>query len=370
MTHHDHSPHDDADRLNEALDALTHGDHSGLDELPPDMAATVSRLLWLSHEGAIDSEAAPSDTRSSKPVGTPHPAIPSQANRLVTAGPSSLPGAVPVSRRTQKTTGIAKEPAVGHAHVSSPQPRGIRGMSTVLRVAAIVLVISLAGGSIYGIITLRDQAGFGGSSTEITEGLGLQQLQPERCTVPAVDRAYALEILRDIDVERDEALRRATLLRPVDLSDGEVNELVQLFVEWQSCRRFGFTYEAMSLQDPYFTREDFYGETVLDFRGPVETAYSESTLNEMLDRREELDATSRQYWENAGHYPSPGETLILGGEQFASDDAQTIAIRALIWNMDDGEWTPTTTVVVFRSIDGEYKVFDIQATPIGTPPYL
>ncbi len=76
MTHHDHSPHDDADRLDEALDALMRGDHSGLDELPPDMAATVSRLMWLSHEGAIDSEAAPSDTRSSKPMGSLIPRSP------------------------------------------------------------------------------------------------------------------------------------------------------------------------------------------------------------------------------------------------------------------------------------------------------
>lgn len=243
-------------------------------------------------------------------------------------------------------------------------------MSALLRVAAILLVISLAGGSIYGIITLRDQAGFGGTSTKITEGLELQQLQPERCTVKAVNRAYALEILADIDVERDEALRRATLLRPVELTDGEVDEFVQVFVEWQSCRRFGFTYEAMSLQAPHFTREDFYGESTLDFRGPVETAYSDNTLNEMLDRREELDATSRLYWENAGHYPSPAETLVPGGEAFATDDGQFVAIRALTWDMDDGEWTPTTTVVVFRFSDGEYKVFDIQSTPIGTPPYL
>lgn len=366
MTHHDHSPHDDADRLDKALDALMGGDHSGLDGLPPDMAATVSRLMWLSHEGADDSEAAPSNTRSRKSMTEPHPAIALPDHRPAMPSPSASPAGVPVSRRTQKAAVRSAEPASRQEDVI----RDPSGMSALLRVAAILLVISLAGGSIYGIITLRDQAGFGGTSTKITEGLELQQLQPERCTVKAVNRAYALEILADIDVERDEALRRATLLRPVELTDGEVDEFVQVFVEWQSCRRFGFTYEAMSLQAPHFTREDFYGESTLDFRGPVETAYSDNTLNEMLDRREELDATSRLYWENAGHYPSPAETLVPGGEAFATDDGQFVAIRALTWDMDDGEWTPTTTVVVFRFSDGEYKVFDIQSTPIGTPPYL
>jgi hypothetical protein len=366
MTHPEHSQ-SDTDQLDQALDALMRGDHSGLDALPPEMAATVSRLIWLQQEGADVVETMPPDADASERLIARGPASARPAQVSIPGAITTTPVSAPMSRRTRRATGIEREPPAGGKDVTPIRRREWHGVNALLRVAAIVLVLALAGGSIYGIVTMREESDFGSTGTE---GLYPQQLQPGRCNVEAIDREYVLEILRDIDVDRDEVLRRATLLRPAELSNGEVATFVQLFVEWQSCRRFGATYQAMAMQAPYFTREDFYGETTLDFRGPVETAYSDATLNEMLDRREELDTTSRLYWENAGHYPSPSETLILGGEKFATDDGHFIAIRALTWDMDTGEWLISNTVVVFRLIDNEYRIFDIQSTPIGTPPYL
>lgn len=50
MTRSDHPHQQQVDELDHALDRLLQGDHSGVESLPEEMEATVSRLFWLSQE--------------------------------------------------------------------------------------------------------------------------------------------------------------------------------------------------------------------------------------------------------------------------------------------------------------------------------
>lgn len=241
-----------------------------------------------------------------------------------------------------------------------------------MRIAAILVILVLAGGLAYGVYPLLtdtddDDPDYGAGSPDL---LFVQPLDPERCASAPTSRERALEILRDVDVDRDEALRRSTMLAPVEPDQIPAGELNARFTAWQACRRFGLTYQAMTLQAPYFTREDFYGEDTNDFRGPVETAYSDAALNELLDRREELDATSYRYWETLDFHPDPTWTLILAGEAYTSPDQKFIAIRAMAFDVASDAWKPTPTVVVFQFLDGQFLLFDIQAIPEGAVPYL
>lgn len=373
MTQSDH-PHrqDDVDQVDQALDALMRGDHSGLDELPPVMAATVSRLMWLAHEcSAADETLQPNADSGNPPVSDlPVPRRPTSVPRPATS--SGTPSTVPVSRRTQRATGSSTEQAGTVNNLRESDSRRLRGMNTLMRVAAVLTVLLLMGGAAFGLVNLVGDPDPGHTGSDPTQATHPQQLQPGFCSadIQPPTREAALSILRDIDADRDEAVRRSIVWVPIELGDGEVQRVDDLFFRWQSCRRFGSTYQAMTLQAPYFTREDFYGESTLDFRGPIETAYSDATLNEMLDRREELDRTSRQYWENAGTFPGMEETLTLGGEAFGTEDSQFIAVRALTWQMSTNEWQPSTTVVVYQWSGEEYLLFDIVSTPQGMPPYV
>ena len=368
MTHPNRSQKDKAEQLDQALDALLRGDHSGLDTLPPEMTATISRLFWLAQEGDVVGKPEQVDFIPDRPA-TP-PILPSR----VPTGDSShahdsgdARESIPMSARTRKAIGFGRPEPATTSRLSSAHRQRFSAAHTLLRVAAIALVLIIAGGSIYGVITIReerlDQTGSGA-----TVDIRPHQLLPGRCTAEPLDREHTLLILRDVDVDRDRSLRQSIDLKPVELNDGEVNRFEHLFVIWQACRRFGYTYEAMALQSPSFTREDFYGENSPGRSGPVGTAYSDSALNEMLDRREEADTTSRQYWENVGSLPGVEETLLLRGEAFATDDGHFVAIRAVTFDENTAQGVPTTTVVVYQFLNEQYVLFDIQSIPFGMPP--
>jgi hypothetical protein len=338
-----------ADQLDQALDAMMRGDHSGLDELPPKSAATVSRLYWLVREAGPEDAAAP-----------PHPASAGTGAGRPVRVPRTFPMLLEPEQRTAPE--LVEERRTR---------RGLERLPAIMRVAAIVLILVLAAGMVYSAYPLltepnRDVSDDGAASPDL---LHIQPLDPERCASAPMDRERALEILRDVDVDRDEALRRGTMLTPIDPAEIPTGELNARFTAWQACRRFGRTYEAMTLQAPYFTREDVYGETSNDFRGPVETAYSDATLNELLDRREEADATTYRYWESLDFHPDPTWTLVLAGETFFGPNGDFLAIRAMAFDVPSDAWKVTPTVVVFQRVDGQYLLFDILTVPEGELPY-
>lgn len=363
MTRRDDAHRDRADELDRAIDALMRGDHSGLDDLPPELAATVDRLFWLSHESGENQ--AGGEVRDDFPAsgwGAPQPVPVNEPIHTARMG-------APVSARTMRTLDANARAFTEDASPASGFSRG-RSIPLIMRIAAIVLVVVVSGAAIYGVLPLLEESDLGTSNGLDVDDLRLVQLLPEQCPAVGMSRQDALDILRDVDPERDAVLRRSIMLGPVgDEWTPPFDGLNHTFHTWLSCRRFGHSYEAMVYESPYFIREDFYGDTSMGFRNPAVSAYSDDVLNEMLDHRYTADMSARRYWEDIDLLPDPAETPLLRGDTYVSDDRQFVAIRAMQFNVKSETWEETPMVVVFQQVGEPYLLFDILAVPSGHLPY-
>lgn len=344
-----------AEQLDEALDAHFRGDDSGLDELPDEFSATVSRLDWLIEEA-----------RTQQTVSIPASGFGRRTRRVASVGSDRNLDSVAQGYRDP----VKDEVEAGQ----NAPPRSRPAFQRFMQAAAALMLIVVLVGAGYGIAIRMDGDITGGQHAEappFTEDRlwASHMIQPELCVADAMGRTEMIELLQDVDVDRDQALRQNMGWSPMELHAMPMDQMNYFFMTWQSCRRFGFVMEAKSMESPYFIREDFYGERSNAYHGPVETAYSESTLNEMLDRRLEAGSTSSAYWRSSEALPNPYSTLSLGGEGWMSSDGSYYAVRAGFPSEDQSSFVPSTQVVVFHRDQEAWYMFDIVTTVPGEAPY-
>ncbi|MGI8485953.1 MAG: hypothetical protein ACR2OU_17045, partial [Thermomicrobiales bacterium] len=74
----------------------------------------------------------------------------------------------------------------------------------------------------------------------------------------------------------------------------DLEKIEQTLRTWQVCKWLGQTYQQMGLETDQRTRESVYPST------EISTPFSEPTINELLDRREEVDALHFQRMSGPG----------------------------------------------------------------------
>ena len=210
--------------------------------------------------------------------------------------------------------------------------------------------------------------------TELTGVIGSDHrnpVSPAECVVDPMPREDAVKILSTSPAD---GVKHPNWNDDSSIDEATLGEVQATFREWQACRRFGNTYGAMALETDQFIRNDFYGPTpILGSMFPITTAYSESTLNELLDAREVMDQQSADLGaEKAKHNPGAEDglnlnlwvidTTTLPGDPangtYATGDNGTYLSAKVVWTnptvMSDRPFP--TAYVTFQLVDGQWKV--------------
>jgi len=129
-------------------------------------------------------------------------------------------------------------------------------------------------------------------------------------------------------------------------------EIEDVLRTWQVCTALGLTYQQMAVETDQFIREDIYA----DFQ--TMTPYSEATINELLDRREEIDAWTHDRATGAGIIAQSSPYAIdLTGVTSISPELDYVWVEVVAVSSSNGEQLlDSRGTVAFRLIDGVWYV--------------
>lgn len=139
---------------------------------------------------------------------------------------------------------------------------------------------------------------------------------------------------------------------PGTIDQVPVAEIEQTYRSWQACKLLGKTYQQMALETEQFVREDIYGN------GRIRTAYSEPTLNEILDAREEVDADRTEMMSLPGNVASTSPRAIdINGHVAISEEGDYVFLDIVKAFTVDGEQILNPDgEMSFRLVDGVWLV--------------
>lgn len=122
---------------------------------------------------------------------------------------------------------------------------------------------------------------------------GAQSLSVKGCDVTARSRDNVVRVLLTAPAspgnrkpgENAPEYRPGAPVSTIDMIPArDLEKIEQTLRTWQVCKWLGQTYQQMALETDQFVRESVYQST------EISTPFSEPTINELLDRREEVDA--------------------------------------------------------------------------------
>ncbi|MGI8404614.1 MAG: hypothetical protein ACR2OE_07595 [Thermomicrobiales bacterium] len=200
------------------------------------------------------------------------------------------------------------------------------------------------------------------------DATGVDPVTSDECTVAPRSRNDVLQILSSppgsyADIVNAKNMRGGP--QQITFDGIPVDQLNQVFREWQACVKFGATWQYLALETDYMVRADIYGSQSFD-RGPLLQAYSQDTLNNLLDGRELVDNDRRARWTDAWQTSQqlPETVLVIDmsqGAQFSiSEDGTYIAsVHVAKLNQATGEQIPRNGSVDFELVDGEWRIANV-----------
>lgn len=329
--------------LDRALDAMVRGDHRGLDALKatdPDLAESTAEVFSLATRGGfaqidfgpdvLPAEWRNHPTRTRRRLVTTLGAV--AATIVLAIGlASAVPGVLPEGDGHTPTLAALDAPP---AQDGATRP-AIDAEPTVT----------------LGELNAEPTATADPSATGSTP-----PLSPDDCRVEPRTRNEVLEML-SVAPAQDPG---PPGVREVSVSEIPAEDLNRVYREWQACVRYGATWQAMALESPRFIRMDIYGYWDFIGRYPVQVPYSTSTLNEILDGRELIDASQYSAWEEIGFPPLPVLEIDESRPVLVSEDGTYITVSAIKLTSSD-EAYPRDGYVSFELVDGRWLVTNMSS---------
>ena len=140
---------------------------------------------------------------------------------------------------------------------------------------------------------------------------------------------------------------------PIDMIPAtDLEQIEQTLRTWQVCTWLGQTYQEMGLETDQFVRENVYHST------EISTPYSEPTINELLDRREEVDALHYQRMSGPGVIAGlPPVAIDLTGTTSVSPAGDYVIMDVVSVDTFDGaQHLNARGSMAFRLVDGVWLV--------------
>jgi hypothetical protein len=362
------------DRFDAILDAMLRGDRSGLSDLDPEMASTLDQVLgWAALSGfAHEPPSATPDSMRSAPVVTDD--APRNSARITPDAPipiratSIAPATRPQHRASRRRVIMSAFSGIAAALVL--------GLSIYVAIPALndrtdrtpsPTAISLAGADgtrLADAGTTPDTGSGDIIGSPGPDANGIDVLTSDECTVAPLSRPEVLSILEmppgdyaDIFNAKDMRSQESSF------ADIPVNDLNAAFREWQACVKFGATWQYIALQTDYMTRSDIYGPQLLS-RPALVNAYSDSTLNDILDGRVLIDQKRRDGWANhvANGGSLPGSLLVIDETadpttiSISTDGTYIASVPVTKLTPYSGETYPRNGTIDFELVDGQWKI--------------
>jgi len=354
----------DDDQFDEILTAMLAGtDPDAGARLDPTMRATIDQLLsWADRSGYATEPVSPAHVHWKEQTPMPPLALSSQALPMP-ARSSSSPTAT--SARTARRTwswlyaGIAAVLLLGIVALAirpflTPSPNDEEPTISAIEASA------LASGD--------DTTDVPEPTVAIGEpgvnAAGVDPLTSDECTVAPVSRQHVLTVLSTPPGNYGDLFNAKSMYIHESFDDIPLDTFSQIFREWQACVKYGSTWQYMALQTDYMTRLDIYGEQVFD-RGPILEAYSQDTLNELLDGRVLIDNDRRQRWADyVATSPAglPEVVLVIDTTQPASfslseDGTYVATLPVAKLSLVSGEQRERVGSIDFLLVNGDWKIY-------------
>ncbi|MGI8483873.1 MAG: hypothetical protein ACR2OU_06385 [Thermomicrobiales bacterium] len=133
---------------------------------------------------------------------------------------------------------------------------------------------------------------------------------------------------------------------------GELEKVEHTLRTWQVCKWLGQTYQQMALETDQLVRESVYHST------EISTPFSEPTINELLDRREEVDALHYVRMSGPGVIASlPPIAIDLTGTTSVSPEGDYVVLDVVSVDEFNGEQHLNERgSMAFRLVDGIWLV--------------
>ncbi|HEU0164106.1 MAG TPA: hypothetical protein VFQ54_03620, partial [Thermomicrobiales bacterium] len=132
-----------------------------------------------------------------------------------------------------------------------------------------------------------------------------------------------------------------------------VDDIQAAYRQWQVCKALGSTYQQMALETDQYIREAIYSDA------RTMTAYTEPTINELLDRLEEADEEFGQLALSPGSVAGMSPRAIdVNGSVNASADGTYVFVD-IVKVIDNGDGTYTFNPdgeMSFQLVDGVWKI--------------
>ncbi len=140
---------------------------------------------------------------------------------------------------------------------------------------------------------------------------------------------------------------------PIDMIPAtDLEKIEQTLRTWQVCTWLGQTYQQMALETDQLVRESVYHST------EISTPFSEPTINELLDRREEVDAFHYQRMSGPGVIAGlPPVVIDLTGTTSVSPAGDYVILDVVSVDEYSGEQHLNARgSMAFRLVDGVWLV--------------
>ena len=380
------------DELDRALDAMVRGDDRGVNRLDAGMQTTISHLYALADLSGSSSHSADipatgegvqrplpravkpgSSDRERAPSRTPVLLRPTNANKRRSIFMSTLSGLA-----AALLIGLGIYAAIPVFSPDAPEPTTIAFQAIESTPEATAVATTLSDTTYNGSepVPSGPTTFIPPQGTKLTGVIGSDErnpVSPDECVVAPQTQEDVLKVLGIAPADGDVA--------PVRSDDSSIEvatlgEIQSTFRQWQSCRRFGNTFGAMALETDQFIRNDIYGpQPILGSFYPITTAYSESTLSELLTARVTMDKQLAQLGEDKARHDSdtstenglnlnlwvidttnlPGDPTT--GEYLAASEGTFVSLPVVWTNPDIGSDQPFPTAYVgFQLVDGQWKI--------------
>jgi hypothetical protein len=342
----------DDDAFDDVLSASLRGDRRRLHDIDAGMAATIDQLVgWAELSGFANEPATravfeatparpsrPSSDSRRRPEPLPRPNVPSESVTYRTASSGT--------RRRYSIMGFFSGLAVAALLVASiftARPFFDRHDPSPTQLAFQGLPGSPATQYAAGTSPTPDASA---TQTQIgvpgVDARGVDPLTPDECTVAPASRQHIVSVLGTppgdyADIVNPKQMHATTY------ADIPADDLNQVFREWQSCVRFGLTWQYMALQTDFQTREDIYGYQTLS-RPAIRNGYTDSTINDLLDGRVTQDQARNEGWQQAW---SNGKELSINVLMIDQSKTDSISLSA------DGTYIASVPVVKVNQLTGE-----------------
>ncbi len=333
------------DQFNDAIEAMLHGDRSGLQSLDPDLESTSDLLCdWSERSGFADeppTRIAFVDHDTTSATGGSPVLLPSTPSlRQVHVEPNSN---IPVRKRPHPLVAIVS--SIAALLLIGMAAYGARPFFTDRDGNSQPTAVSFVAANATSSSTVNPSpTPYPTKAPDPSLAYVVPPLTATDCTAPPRSRDEILSIL-----STPPGLGAVTYYGNLIADQGTSDEINTLLRNWESCAAYGMTSERMAYESDQFLRETVYGSPW------IKTAFSPSTLNELLDAQATTDAerVSKIFPEWSIVTIDPSSTVWITPE---SGPILTIRADVIVVSPQTGERENGPYSMAFVYEDGGWKI--------------